>query len=280
MIRVRITEAVLPVAGKNCGCIQLAIMLAWLMAWWAVPCRAQNPSTQTSAAQSPEAHNPATESTTGGSTVEQATQASGGPAAARNGLETAKTKGGWRYQVEPGDLLAITFPFTPEFDQEVPVQPDGYVTLRAIGEIPVAGETLPELRQQVRTVYAKTVSPQVITVQVKDFEKPYFVVGGEVGRPGKFDLRHATTVTEAVQIAGGFRDSAKHSQVLLFRRVSDDWMEAKKLDMKKMLNAGKLNEDLELQPGDLVYVPKNVISKIKPFIPVSSVGTTLSSGVY
>jgi hypothetical protein len=56
-------------------------------------------------------------------------------------------------------------------------------------------------------------------------------------------------VAEAVAVAGGFRDTAKHSQVLLFRRISDQWMEAKKLDLKKMLKAGDLSEDLHLRTG-------------------------------
>ena len=186
-----------------------------------------------------------------------------------------------RYQLQPGDSFNISFPFTPEFNQaDVPVQPDGYATLQGLGEVPAAGKTLPELRELVQTAYSKIVSPQVITVELKNFEKPYFLVGGEVERPGKFDLRGDTTVTQAVAIAGGFRDTAIHSQVLLFRRVSDQWMEAKKLDLKKMLKAGNLSEDLHLRPGDMIYVPKNAISKIKPFLPVPSVGTTLSPPLY
>ena len=178
-----------------------------------------------------------------------------------------------RYQLHPGDSLAIIFPLTPEFNQPaVAVQPDGYVTLQSVGEVPAAGKTLPEFRKLLQDAYAKIVSPQAITVELKNFEMPYFLVGGEVGHPGKFELRSDTTVAGAVAIAGGFKDSSKHSQVLLFRRVSDEWMEAKVLDMKKMLASGNLSEDPHLRPGDMIYVPKNMISKIKPFLPISAVG--------
>jgi polysaccharide export outer membrane protein len=81
------------------------------------------------------------------------------------------------------------------------------------------------------------------------------------------------TVTEAIAIAGGFTDMSRHSEVLLFRRVSDQWTEAKIIDVKKMLASKDLREDPELQPGDMLFVPKNTISKIKPFLPTSSVGT-------
>ena len=67
--------------------------------------------------------------------------------------------------------------------RDVAVQPDGYVTLLGLGEVPVAGKTLPELRNLIQVSYSKIVSEQVITVELKEFEKPYFLVGGEVGHP-------------------------------------------------------------------------------------------------
>jgi hypothetical protein len=62
-------------------------------------------------------------------------------------------------------------------------------------------------------------------------------------------------------------DTAKHSQVLLFRRVSDEWTQAKLVNVKQMFNEKNLREDPVLHPGDMLYVPKNALSKIKPFIP-------------
>jgi polysaccharide export outer membrane protein len=177
-----------------------------------------------------------------------------------------------RYQLHSADVLELSFPFTPEFNQSVTVQPDGYITLRGLDSIRVEGQTLPEVTNTLRTAYAKILHDPVINVELKDFEKPYFIVGGEVGHPGKFDLRGETTATEAVAIAGGLRESAKHSQVVLFHRVPDGWVQVKKLNMKKMLKDGNLDEDAYLQPGDFLYVPKNTMSKIGRFIPTSSLG--------
>ena len=177
-----------------------------------------------------------------------------------------------RYQLHSADVLELDFPFTPEFNQTVTVQPDGYITLRGVESIRVEGQTLPEVTRSLGSTYAKILHDPVINVQLKDFEKPFFIVGGEVGHPGKFDLRGATTATEAVAIAGGLRDSAKHSEVVLFHRVPDGWIQVKKLNMKKMLKEANLNEDAELQPGDFLYVPKNTMSKIGKFIPTSSLG--------
>lgn len=185
-----------------------------------------------------------------------------------------------RYQLCKGDTFDLVFPLTPEFDQTVIVHPDGYITLRSLGDLYVAGRTVPELRDLLKTAYGKILHDPVIDVALKDFEKPYFIAGGEVGHPGKYELRDDTTLTEAIAIAGGFNESSKHSQVLLFRRVSNDWAEAKILNVKKMFQAGNLTEDLHLQPGDMFFVPQNRISKIRKWIPYTAVSTGFNTPVY
>jgi len=178
-----------------------------------------------------------------------------------------------RYQLESGDIFDISFELSPEFNQTVSVQPDGFITLRGVGDVHVAGQTVPELTQTLRSAYNKILHEPLISVTLKDFQKPYFIADGQVGKPGKYDLRGDTTLTEAIAMAGGFEDSAKHSQVLLFRRVSDQWTSAQIFNIKKMHASRDLREDPLLHSGDMLFVPKNRLSKIKPWLPTSSVGT-------
>ena len=138
-----------------------------------------------------------------------------------------------RYQLCKDDVLQLTFVLTPEFNQTVTVQPDGYITLLGLDDLHVEGQTIPDVTQSIQTAYAKQLHNPILTVRLLDFDKPYFIVGGEVGHPGKFELRGDTTLTEAVQIAGGFTERSKHSQVLLFRRVSNDWAETHLFNVKK-----------------------------------------------
>jgi polysaccharide export outer membrane protein len=177
-----------------------------------------------------------------------------------------------RYQLCKGDTFDLTFPFTPEFNQTVTVQPDGYIALASLGDLFVAGRTVPELRELLKTAYGKVLHDPVINLVLKDLQKPYFYAGGDVGHPGKYELREDITLTQAIAIAGGFTTSSKHSQVLLFRRVSSEWASARIINVKKMFQAGNLTEDLHLQPGDMFFVPQNTISKIKPWIPYTTVG--------
>jgi polysaccharide export outer membrane protein len=181
-----------------------------------------------------------------------------------------------RYKLEPGDSFDVSFDLSPEFNQTATVQPDGYITLRGIGDVHVADQTVPELTATLRTSYAKILNDPQISVTLKDFEKPYFIADGQIGRPGKYDLRGDTTLVQAIAIAGGFKDTAKHSQVLLFRRASQGWYSAKIFDVKKMEKQGNLDEDPFLHPGDMLFVPQNAFSKFKPFIPGASLGTYIN----
>ena len=177
-----------------------------------------------------------------------------------------------RYILRTSDSFDVNFAFSPEFNQTLVVEPDGYVTFRGAGSVHVAGQTLPQLTDTIKKAYAGILHDPLVTVALKDFEKPYFIAAGQVAKPGKYDLRGDLSLTEAVNIAGGFTEASKHSQVLLFRRVGDSKVEAQVFDLKKMLASRNLQEDPHLLPGDMLFVPQNAISKIRKYLPTSSMG--------
>jgi len=202
------------------------------------------------------------------------------PANADQNVEPSFNQRVERYHLLAGDVVELTFEFSPEFNQVVVVQPDGYITLRNAGDIHVEGQTVPELTSTCQKAYEKILNKPAISVVIKDFQKPYFIASGEVAHPGKYDLRGNTTLTQAIAVAGGFTEKSKHSQVLLFRRVSDTWTEARTIDIKKMLRDKNLGEDPYLRPGDMLFVPQNFISKIARYIPTPSVGTYVNPTHY
>jgi len=177
------------------------------------------------------------------------------------------------YRLHKSDIVQLKFSFASEFDQTVSVQPDGYITLKELGELYVEGTTMAELSKVVGQAYATTLHDPEVTIVLKDFEKPYFIATGSVARPGKYELRGDSTVTEGVALAGGFTEQAKHSQVVLFRRISDERTEARVLNLKQMLKSRNLAEDFHLRAGDLLYVPQNSISKIRRYLPTSTLST-------
>jgi len=179
-----------------------------------------------------------------------------------------------RYTIAPQDVLALNFPLTPEMNQVVVVQPDGYVNLQNSISIHAQGLTMPELVAAVRTAYAGILREPIVNIDLQDYQKPHFTVTGQVGKPGQYVLRADTTLAEGLAIAGGLSPTAK-MQVLLFRRTSKDWFEVSKVDMKAVFSGKHLQEDRFLQPGDMIYVPETAITSFRKYVPYS-----LGAGTY
>ena len=184
------------------------------------------------------------------------------------------------YRLQPSDVVEVSFTVAPEFNQTLTVQPDGYVMLKDAGLVEAQGMNLEEFSAAVEKAYRGYLHDPQAAVALKEFEHPYFIVGGEVGKPGKYELRSDTTVAEAVQIAGGLTSQSKHSQVVLFRRVNDEMVETRLLNLKKMLKQSSLKEDAHLRPGDMVFVPQNTISKLARFLSRPSVSMYMNSAQF
>jgi polysaccharide export outer membrane protein len=174
--------------------------------------------------------------------------------------------------------VEINFTFTPEFNQTVTIQPDGRIALRGAAAVIAEGKTAEELEESIRQAYVGALHDPEVTVTLKEFDRQFFIASGEVGRPGKYELRSPTTASEAIAMAGGFTVSAKHSQVIVFRHVSPELVEARVVDVKKVLKTRDLNEDLALQAGDFLVVPKSIVSNVMRFMPTTSMGMFLTSG--
>jgi polysaccharide export outer membrane protein len=171
-----------------------------------------------------------------------------------------------RYRINKTDVLSINFLFTPEYDQNLQVQPDGYVIPRGISQVKAEGMTIPEFTEALQQAYGKILHDPVITVLPTNVVPAYFIAGGEVHSPGRYTFQGDTTVAQAVSLAGGFTPAAKHSQVILYRRLNNEWVEGRRVDLKHMLNSGNLSEDIHLEPGDMLYVPKNRVSKVQQWL--------------
>jgi polysaccharide biosynthesis/export protein len=180
-----------------------------------------------------------------------------------------------RYVLHPGDVLDIQYRYTPEFNQTVTVQPDGYISLEMGGDLKVAGRNLEQVRNGILARARTRLQSPELTVVLKEFQRPYVVVAGEVAQPGKFELRENLTAVQAVLLAGGFKDSAKSSQILVFRKLNAETAEVRSLNFKTMNRTSDLENDLTLQPGDMILVPRNRLSKIERYVRLASLATFL-----
>lgn len=174
-----------------------------------------------------------------------------------------------RYILQREDVLLLTFPLSTELNQTVTIQPDGYISLLNAGSVFAQGLTVPELIEVVKKAYAGVLHDPIVNIDVQDFQKPFFTVSGQVGKPGQYELRSDLTVAEAVAVAGGMTMQTAKTQVFLFHRASKDWVEVKKVNLHDILSGKNVNEDAMVRPGDMIYVPEKFISNFKKYVPYS-----------
>ena len=174
-----------------------------------------------------------------------------------------------RYQVQPKDVLAISFPLSPEINQTVTVQPDGFIALANLGSVYIQGQTTPQIVDTLTKAYAKILHDPIIAVDLTNFQTPQFTISGHVAKPGQYELRSDTTVLQAIAVGGGFLSNAK-TRVFLFHPVSSDWAEVKKLNLNGPMHGKDLDEDVHLRPGDMIFVPdEKFIANFRRYVPYS-----------
>ncbi len=177
-----------------------------------------------------------------------------------------------RYKLQPDDVVEVRFRYTPEFNAVATVQPDGFISLQAAGDVHVGGLTLPEAEAAITKQASARLKAPEVTVLLKDFVKPHFVVAGEVSHPGTFELHGNMGLIQAIAMSGGFRDSAKRTKVVLVRRVSAEYARVNVYDMRKLMQPGGIQEDVTIQANDMIVVPRNRLGKLEPYLRISSLG--------
>jgi len=173
---------------------------------------------------------------------------------------------GEEYRIQPGDLLDIKFFYSPELNEQIPVRPDGRISLQLAQEIPARGRTPAELTAQLKETYSKELKKPEVTVIVRSFGNQRVYVDGEVSKPGMIPLAGPTTIRQAIAQSGGFLYTGNTTEVLLIRRGPENQPLATMVNMQKILDGTDLSQDIYLKPFDIVYVPKTAITNANLWI--------------
>ncbi len=170
------------------------------------------------------------------------------------------------YTIQAGDLLDIKFFYNPELNEQVTVRPDGRIALQLVKEIDAAGKTPVQLTDLLTGKYAPQIKNPEITVLVRSFSTQKVYVDGEVNKAGLVSLAEPMTVLQAVAQAGGFKDTAKRSEVILIRRGMDNKRITMTMDMENAIDGSDRAQDQLLMPYDIVYVPKSNVANVNLWV--------------
>jgi len=170
------------------------------------------------------------------------------------------------YKLQTEDKVEVQYRYTPEYNATAALQPDGYVSLPFVGQVKLAGLTLDQASKAIATRASDRLADPEVTVLLREYVKPYFVVAGEVEHPGRFELHGQVSLIEALALSGGMKDSAKRTQVILMRKKDQEMAEVRLLDVRKLMSASNITEDLSIHTGDMIVVPRNWVSRVEPLV--------------
>ena len=169
------------------------------------------------------------------------------------------------YRIMVGDKLHVKFPYHHARDQELPVRPDGQISLDVTGEILAEGMTPLELAEVIKERSQKYLKKPEVVVIVTGIGDRRVYVGGEVNRPGFVVVQEGMTPLQAVMAVGGFKDTAQTKDVLYIARDSSGEYAASRVDLQDVVKHGT-PEIVRLTGNDIVYVPATRVANAGLFV--------------
>jgi polysaccharide biosynthesis/export protein len=170
-------------------------------------------------------------------------------------VETAVAAHDDSYVIGADDVLAINVWKEPEVSRTVPVRSDGKISVPLAGEVQASGQTPRQLEKELASKLQSFISEPEVTVIVAEVKSQKFNVLGQVARPGTYPLTNASTVLDAIAMAGGFRDFAKQKSIYVLRQNPDGGESRLPFNYKEVIKGKNSAQNIKLQPRDTIVVP-------------------------
>src|SRR5437764_8613521 len=162
--------------------------------------------------------------------------------------QTAPRSGGAAsdYVIGPEDVLQVTVWKNDTLSRVVPVRPDGKISLPLLHDVQAAGLTSMQLRDKISRALAEFMPNPEVSVIVTDVRSFRVSVMGEVQRPGVLLLKSSTTILEAIAMAGGFRDFASPSKIVVVRKDAGGATQKIPFNYNKAVRNGEVEDNIYL----------------------------------
>ncbi|MFA5156311.1 MAG: polysaccharide biosynthesis/export family protein [Candidatus Omnitrophota bacterium] len=184
-----------------------------------------------------------------------------------------------RYTLGPDDIVEVSVMRHPEFSGIYPINLEGKLQYKFVGDIDVNGLTKKQLEDKLKEVVSVYVINPEINVAVVEYKSKVIYVLGEVAKPGKYYMRSETIpVREAVVQAGLPTLAAAMRKCRIITPDNNGNMKTRAVDLYAVLYGGNLKYNYDMRPGDVLYVPSTVMAKIVRIInPVTATVSGMSA---
>ena len=158
------------------------------------------------------------------------------------------------YIIGPQDVVDISVWKEPELSRNVPVRPDGKITLPLLNDVQAAGLTPGQLAAAITEGLKKFETAPQVTVIVAAIKSQRFYIIGEAGHPGAYDLLPNMTVLQAISSGGGFTQFAHSKRIYVLRQENGKQVKYP-FNYKEVLAGKNSEQNIILKAGDTIVVP-------------------------
>jgi len=159
------------------------------------------------------------------------------------------------YVIGSADVLRIQVWKQPDLSLDVPVRPDGKITVPLANDVQAAGLTTNEVRDVIAKALADYIAAPEVSVIVREVRSKLVQVVGEVQRPQAVGLVADMRAIDAIAVAGGFTPYADKSDVRILRPNPDGSVIEYRFNYNAFLRGKHPESNQRLQPGDTIVVP-------------------------
>ena len=159
------------------------------------------------------------------------------------------------YVIEAADVVRIMVWRNPDLSAEVPVRPDGRISVPLLGDVEAAGLTTAALRDGIAAGLAEFITAPDVTVIVSQVNSKVVFLVGEVGRPSAVPLNRDMRVLYAISVAGGFSPYASRRKIKILRPQPDGSVQEIRFNYNRFVKGKDIGTNIPLQPGDTIVVP-------------------------
>ena len=160
-------------------------------------------------------------------------------------------------KVRYGDVVEITFPRYPEFNQSAMVMPDGTVRLLGLGSIKVRNLSQSVLEALVAEQYRRILSEPAVSVNVLEASNFSIFMAGDLKKPGIIKFREDMTIVQGILLAGGLIDKSVDHEVVIFRDDGKGGVKIVRFEIRRLDKSDDRKHRLfKLAPYDVVFVMK------------------------
>jgi len=183
---------------------------------------------------------------------EDRTTMEGVPGASSPSVAAAEATSDYVIGVE--DVLYVAVWKNPDLSREVPVRPDGKITLPLIDDVDAVGLTPLQLKEKLTERWKAFITAPEVSVIVTQINSLKIYMVGEIAKPGILVLKGKTSLLQALSLAGGFTNFADRSKIIVLRTAgaTEKRME---FNYKKIVSGSRPEDNIVLMPGDTVIVP-------------------------